>query len=146
MSQSARLKADLSPIPWVEALSVGDAAIDAEHRFFIDLVNRLSAMVVQDASKIGINALLHRLIEHSREHFTNEEAILEAAGYPELAAHRDAHQALLGALEAVVQDFLAADSYDRWVAAALHIKTALVDHLLHQDMRFKSHLQERGGR
>lgn len=146
MPQSTRMKADLSPIPWVEALSVGDAAIDAEHRFFIDLVNRFSSMVAQDASKIGINALLHRLIEHSREHFKNEEAILAAAGYPELDGHRRAHAALLRDLDAVVQDFLAADDYDRWVAAALHVKAALVDHLLQQDMRFKSHLQDRVGR
>jgi len=71
---------------WKPEYSVGDEHLDAQHRGLIDLINML-----EDQSRMG--EVLERLERYIDEHFRDEEAMIEKAGYPGLDAHKMQHKA-----------------------------------------------------
>jgi hemerythrin len=71
---------------WKPEYSVGDDHLDAQHRGLIELINMLD-----EQSRMG--EVLEKLEIYVDEHFRDEEAMLEKAGYPDLAAHKQQHKA-----------------------------------------------------
>ena len=61
---------------WHEAYECGDPTIDGEHQQLFILANEL------------ISAYIDGLIERLVGHFSDEEAILERHGFPDLVAHK----------------------------------------------------------
>jgi hemerythrin-like metal-binding protein len=75
----------LGDFTWKPEYSVGDDHLDDQHRGLIDLINML-----EDESRMG--EVLEQLEIYVDEHFREEEAMLEKAGYPDLAAHKLQHK------------------------------------------------------
>ncbi len=71
---------------WKDEYSVGDETLDAQHRYLIDLVNRL------DGDE-ALDRVLAELDRYADEHFGDEEGLLEAADYPDIVRHRAHHKA-----------------------------------------------------
>lgn len=71
---------------WKPEYSVGDEHLDDQHRGLIDLIDMLD-----DESRMA--EVLDRLDRYVDEHFRDEEAMLERAGYPDLQAHKQQHRA-----------------------------------------------------
>lgn len=76
---------------------VGIAQVDLEHeglfRLASAIYDRLSVDVISPMGEI--RTALDELISNTDSHFANEEALMEAAGYPLLAEHRALHSALM---------------------------------------------------
>ena len=76
---------------------VGVDQIDREHRQLFEIAARTYDSV--GAGDATAQAVIRRsvaeLIEYTATHFASEEGLMEAAAYPELAAHRLEHQHLL---------------------------------------------------
>lgn len=80
-------------VEWREEFESGDPTIDAQHR---DLVERANALLRCASSRDSdLPASLEDLIAHVQRHFSDEEAILEALGYPGLQQHKRHHQRLV---------------------------------------------------
>jgi hemerythrin len=76
---------------WDPRLSVGNAALDAQHRNLLEHCNAL-ADCLAEAGPEGerkFRQLFEELMTLSREHFAAEEALLARGGYPDLEAHRN---------------------------------------------------------
>ncbi len=71
---------------WKPEYSVGDAHLDEQHRGLFGLIDMLDETA-------NMPVVLERLQRYVDEHFRDEEAKLEKAGYPDLAAHRRQHEA-----------------------------------------------------
>lgn len=76
---------------------VGVDQIDREHRQLFEIAARTYDCVrAGDATtQAGIRSSVAELIEYTATHFVSEEGLMEAAAYPELAAHRLEHEHLL---------------------------------------------------
>lgn len=90
--------ADESPMPamhleWKEAYECGDATIDDQHRELFTRANTLIDAMVTGGT--GALPALDSLLDHVRQHFADEEAILARLDYDHFEAHKRAHQALL---------------------------------------------------
>ncbi len=85
----------LEPIVWTPAHLVGIEAIDDDHRKLVLLFNELLAACSAGAGNRIIEKALDATVALTREHFAREEHLLETAGYPRLAAHRQEHRVLL---------------------------------------------------
>ena len=68
--------------------------MDATHREFVDLVNRLG-----EADKADFIPLFATLTAHTQAHFAAEDRMMEASGFPAIREHRDEHRRVLGELE-----------------------------------------------
>lgn len=85
-------------IKWYESLSVGVKEIDEQHMSFIKMVNELLNAMQQGKSKEIKGKILDKLIEYAFYHFTKEERLMEAAGYPDLEEHKKEHEAFVDKL------------------------------------------------
>lgn len=104
-------------IKWSKTMSVGVARLDRDHKVLVALINRLAdagddragggdrdrgpgapARVDPGAEEAGRNKVmadvLETLVAYTVFHFCREEAVMEACGYPQAAAHHEEHVAL----------------------------------------------------
>jgi len=76
---------------WTEVLSVGVDQIDEEHRHFIRLLDRFNHAETRGVPEAELYAMLAEVVLYTEEHFTNEEGLMQAAGYPFVNEHRMMH-------------------------------------------------------
>ncbi len=133
-------------ISWSDSLSVGVPEIDAEHRKFIARVNELNEAIVGCKSKPVVERLLDLMLMEASHHFWHEQQLLQRWNYPERAAHAAKHAQLTAQLERVMKEFARADVSFTWALKGLYIKQQLVDHLLHEDMKYRDFLQQNAQR
>lgn len=132
---------DHKPLDWKEDYAIGHLGLDGEHRYFIELVNRLSLVLAAKASKQEILDLLFLLESETEIHFQHEEEVLMLTGYPTVRDHAEAHRKLMADITAVRKAVEA--RADRDVALEGQrigsLRTAMVEHILSEDMALRSH-------
>jgi hemerythrin-like metal-binding protein len=68
--------------------------MDSEHTVLFGILNDLHEAMMKGRAQSIVGQLLHKLANYAGEHFTAEEALLQKAGYPDLAQHRILHRDL----------------------------------------------------
>lgn len=121
-------------IEWSDNYITGGDAEDAQHRHLFHLANQLVA--AQDIATL--KPLAMQLYQHTREHFAQEEAHMREANFPELAAHTESHNRLLGRLNGVSQG-IGEGRADKMALANLMTDWAMF-HIPQDDMRFVTFL------
>ncbi|OHC65199.1 MAG: hypothetical protein A3H93_01085 [Rhodocyclales bacterium RIFCSPLOWO2_02_FULL_63_24] len=76
---------------------VGIQQVDREHQQLFEIVARVyDNLGANDPTPEAVTrALVAELLDYTATHFSSEEHLMAAAGYPELEAHRGQHQHLL---------------------------------------------------
>lgn len=91
----------MAAVTWSEDLSVGVHVIDADHKMLIDLINQFTEAVDNGESHEMVGGVLNALYDYTDFHFTREEALMDACGYADLAAHREVHDQLRGRVKEI---------------------------------------------
>jgi hemerythrin len=123
---------------------VGDAAIDADHRHMIALINRIDDML-GDAGQID-NAwnVMDELLLATEAHFAQEEKIMAQHGYPDMPQHIEEHRKQLEQMRNLIGEVRHAPS----PAKVRLIPAFLVDwaelHILHDDLKLGAFLSDSG--
>ncbi len=82
-------------IEWHEGrLAVGITRMDETHKEFIDIINRLG-----QAADEHFLTLFNYLIEHTHNHFQDEDIAMENSGFPPIFVHRNEHYRILDELK-----------------------------------------------
>ena len=92
----------MAPIEWKPEYSVGDPAVDHEHRELIDLVNATAGAIADDASEADIDRAFGDLLRGITAHFAHEERQMRAARYDQTHVHKDDHERLIDALRDIM--------------------------------------------
>ena len=85
---------------WSSALAVGDARMDDTHEEFVAMLNQLLA-TPQDQQL----PLYRQFVEHTVEHFAQEERWMLATGFSADNCHASHHATILDTMHAVVEHF-----------------------------------------
>jgi hemerythrin len=130
-------------ISWNESLSVGVEPLDVQHRGLVAILNELDQAMTEGQGSTVLAGLLERLVDYTRVHFHDEEALLETHGYPELPAHRKEHARLKD------QVLELKDEYDAGrktlsVQTMAFLRDWLRDHIVGSDKRYGAFLHARG--
>ena len=130
-------------LAWNSRYSVGVKALDGQHTVLFNTLNDLHAAMMNGNGKTMTGPLLRKLVEYTRTHFADEEAMLTATKYPGLADHKVRHRELINQVNGYV------DSFDRGDAALnLHLITFLSDwltnHIQKSDHDYSSWLNSHG--
>lgn len=115
-------------------LLVGIRVLDEEHRQLLRLIARL-ADAEQSKSLKDRTATIRATLGFATLHFAEEEQAMEAAGFPEIEAHRAEHRQLLARLEFAAgscEDGNGVAVYD----FATELYTWINEHLLKSDARY----------
>lgn len=86
---------NLIKLEWKPIWECGYPLIDDQHRTLIDLANNLLELSSVKANSERATAVFNQLIEHIIHHFTEEEKIIELAGFPDTPRHAERHQNLV---------------------------------------------------
>lgn len=89
------VKGKLVQLAWNDSICCGDELIDSQHQSLLRIANELLAAILAGRPSMEISAMIARLLEDIRQHFHDEEAILEAGGFPGLEQHATEHANLL---------------------------------------------------
>ena len=131
--------ADFMHLVWHKAYESGNALIDAQHRALFDIANRLMNARLSGKSSTGVATLIDTLIHDAVAHFADEEALLNAAGFPGVAEHAASHRQLVGRAARLVEDFhsgtLATGELFEFLAHDL-----VARHMLDEDRAYFSYL------
>lgn len=129
-------------LAWSEAYAVGNAMLDSDHRILMNLINQLHDATETGQSRAVVGTVVSVLVEYTEHHFRREEAVLAAAHYPHLDAHRQSHHAL----EEKVRDIR-----DRWNAGDRSVlddevmsflKRWLTEHILGADKSYRPWIED----
>ncbi len=77
-------------LQWTPNLSVGNPTLDGHHQRLIGMINA-GLDATETTSQQDVGRILSDLLNYTRYHFTEEEMVMEDAGYPGLEAHRKIH-------------------------------------------------------
>jgi hemerythrin len=82
----------MSPITWKKELSVGNAEIDAQHQWLIEMVNRLYLSVDDGRDKAATVTIINDLLNYAWTHFRTEEDLFREIDVPDAAEHIEEHE------------------------------------------------------
>jgi hemerythrin len=121
---------------WVPALETGHEEIDGQHRELFALANALQAALESDDSDPDVvEDAVYSLTEYVVQHFADEEALMEACGYPQENWHKTLHQDLTADTMRITARYIN-DADVTPSDLAPFLVNWLQDHIRKEDMRF----------
>ncbi|HTY03694.1 MAG TPA: bacteriohemerythrin [Rhodocyclaceae bacterium] len=123
---------------------VGIEQVDREHLRIFEIAGRVHDSLL-DGGAAALDAArtaVAELLDYTETHFASEEKLMEAAGYPELSAHRGLHRSLL----AQARDMeMRVELGERHVPVELNrfITRWLIEHIEANDKKFGAFAQSR---
>lgn len=90
---------------WDDSLSVGVAAIDAQHQRLVELLNQLHHSHTEGRGNEVVHSVLEALASYTVEHFAFEERLFSEHGFPQLAGHQQAHEKLIARVSSFLEEW-----------------------------------------
>lgn len=129
----------MAPIAWKPEFSVGDPAVDHEHRELVDLVNTAAGAILDGRPDADVDRCLGDLFRAISAHFAHEERQMTRAGYDQLSPHKADHERLLDALREIMDS--AEDRRERSAEKVTAVLEAwFTDHFRTHDARLHQRL------
>lgn len=126
-------------------MSVGIAAVDAQHQHFIALVNALNNSILWRMPMQEIRAAMDAIYADAQQHFSGEEQLFKDWHYPETHHHARIHGQILQVLSDYCDRINGNDCNEyELIDAGLKIKHTLIEHLLTEDMRYRDYYYAQG--
>jgi len=129
---------------WCPDMSVGVEDLDADHRRLVALLNEAHDAILAGTAGTLLAPALDRLAAYCRDHFAREEALMEACGFPELAAHRAEHAELASRVHGLRDRLLGGSVENLNMELLVLFKTWLTSHIRVSDARYKPYLRRSG--
>lgn len=119
-------------IQWTPALATGVPLLDEQHQTIFRWLAELESATAEQRTLFGAYAIT-RLQSYVRDHFAAEEALMRAAGYPDLVAHVAEHEAFRRRLAELQVQAMVRDASADTVA---FLRDWLVNHIGKTDMSY----------
>lgn len=124
-------------ITWKDDYLIGVDSVDQQHQYLFDLINE----TLRCNDKSTLQLALLKLYKYTREHFTDEEALMKSTGYANYKEHQQQHNALIITLNekssSALQDPNKRSELDSFLVSWL------VVHILKEDVHIGEFLQNK---
>lgn len=129
----------MSQITWDDSYSVNNDAIDAQHKQWIAIYNRLDQTMLSgslaDLAQVR-EEILQAMMEYASYHFRQEEEYMKEIGYPDIVAHKRIHTDFDDQLYNYHRMIRNGELVLNSELIAI-IKNWLLDHILKTDMKYR---------
>jgi hemerythrin len=129
---------------WTQAMSVGLAELDDDHKVLIKVINDLAASAGDAARRDVVRQCLLSLRRYAEFHFAREEKVMSACNYPDLELHKGEHRDFVKRIQEVTAEFDEdPEGTIETVNEALlsYLKDWLNHHILIEDMAYRPHVE-----
>jgi hemerythrin-like metal-binding protein len=127
---------------WTEAMSVGVAVLDSDHKALINLINGLHQNLVLDEDPAMLDELFERLVHYVDYHFAREERVMETCEYPDTDTHRQEHRKLAQDLRYFRDRHIRGGETKIGQELLNFLKHWLNHHILNEDMLYKKYAED----
>jgi len=127
----------MSLIIWTKDFSVGDPALDSDHKILISLINHIHDAKKSGEDESAVASLLETLMDYAQQHFRREEGLMKKNNYPGLDRHKEEHKMLTDQLSDLLTDYHKTHSYETSDEIIEILRFWLVEHILEVDMDYK---------
>jgi len=128
---------------WKESFSVNIQKIDEQHKKLISMIDQLYEAMAKSATEIVLEKLLADLIEYTKTHFADEEALLQKHGYPEYSLHKAKHVDFIRQIHDFEKQFHDG-SITLSLTMSMFLQDWLANHILKMDKKYASFLTAKG--
>lgn len=128
----------MAQIIWNESYSVNNADIDAQHKEWIAIYNRLDNILLTgsgDAVSQAATDALQAMQEYASYHFRQEEQYLREINYPDLVTHKRLHTDFDDQIYGYNRKIRSGEFVLNTEVISI-IKTWLLNHILHEDQKY----------
>jgi hemerythrin len=129
---------------WNEKMSVGVAALDAEHKELVALVNELHDGIQAGRANDALIHVLDGLIAYTKSHFRHEEELFAQAAYPASSEHKKEHEDLTRQVIEIQAKVKAGVMGTLSLEVMNFLKSWLMNHIQGSDKRYAPHLNAQG--
>ncbi|MDD2491245.1 MAG: bacteriohemerythrin [Bacteroidales bacterium] len=129
-----------SKITWSEELSVNEGRIDLQHKEIFEIINSFIFEMDLNSKSTHLAELLSKLTDYSLVHFREEERFMRQNNYPELAAHKRAHNYYIKKVALFNHNYTDLKPTDPQMVCDFLVKWWL-DHIMELDFRYKLHIE-----
>ena len=91
---------------WDGSLNLGEAMIDRQHKSLVDLINRIDEVSQSSNQDKEIMNGLTGMYLYAKEHFFDEEALMERLGYPDRHNHMAQHKGFVDSTHTLTDAYL----------------------------------------
>jgi hemerythrin len=127
---------------WDTSFSVKVAICDEHHKKLFAIINNLHESMLNGQAAAKLDPIVKELLDYTKFHFSAEEALLEKAGYPALAAHRAEHQRFIAKIDEFRQNISAGKGSS--VPVLTFLTDWLTRHIKQTDQRYSVHMNACG--
>lgn len=133
----------MEKITWSEKYSVGVSELDNQHKKIIEVINELHTNRDLTSQSDNLHNILGRIIIYAQNHLDYEEKLLRENGYPDFEDHLEKHREYKLKVSDFAVDIL---EYKEDLPTELldYLNQWWVDHILKEDMKYKSFFEEKG--
>jgi hemerythrin len=125
---------------WNRSLEIGDSVVDSEHRYLLQLIYNMHEQYERGTLAESLAGLFAHLAHYARNHFTNEEALMSAIGYPHLDEHQQEHSQLVEQAMELSEQFI--DGEKTVTRDTIEfLRRWAIKHIAGSDMRIRAFLK-----
>ena len=130
-------------VVWDIAYSVGYSTIDDQHKKLVGMINGLFQLDKDEstATKALFAKAFSEAGDYAKNHFHDEEEILEKAGYPNLSEHKKEHVIFMNGVWSQFSSFN--EGNESPVGLARFLKKWLLTHIAVSDKKYAPYLVEK---
>ncbi|OIQ97121.1 bacteriohemerythrin [mine drainage metagenome] len=129
------------PIVWRDAMAIGAAELDADHKKLVSLLNASEKAVGEQALEVGAR-LFELVADYAQTHFQREEVFMLSSGFSGYERHKRLHQAMTDEARQLWRAYLSAGEGPARLPhlAALRdmLRRWLAEHVLGEDLQLKA--------
>lgn len=97
-------------LEWDDAMNLGHAEIDRQHKTLVGLINRVRACGDGPDRDVEVMNGITAMYLYAKQHFFDEEALMDRLGYPEAEEHKAQHLGFVRKTHALTDACLAGDA------------------------------------
>ncbi|MEN8199296.1 MAG: hemerythrin family protein [Thermodesulfobacteriota bacterium] len=130
----------MKTLEWYSTLETGSTNVDAEHKIFFNLINKLIHAITSGRDNDYLARLILEIQKYAEFHFISEENLMIDLGCPDIDAHRKLHLRLLEKFNITLNSLeLDKESYENF---AQFLIDWFQSHTINEDKKIGAFLQE----
>ncbi|MEH6627976.1 MAG: bacteriohemerythrin [Motiliproteus sp.] len=128
---------------WKDEYSVGIESIDKDHKKLLNLINQLQTASTNFTGEEFERNALDELVKYTKYHFVREEKMMEDNGYPQFAAHKKEHEAMVAEVVDRVS-YYESNEEQAIDELLVYLKNWLINHISGTDQQYSGFLKGKG--
>ena len=132
----------MNKIVWSDNYSVGVPELDEQHKKIVEVINELNTNTDLTSQSDKLHNILGRIIIYAQNHLDYEESLLKKHAYPHYEDHLSKHQEYKKKVSDFAVELL---EYREEMPTKFlnYLNHWWVDHILKEDMKYKSFFEEK---